>query len=142
MEYTRRAMGETAYATMTHFEKFSTLTTRFLGSGWTFLGAVLIVVGSGTWYGWSQEWREVVDALITLTTFLMVFVLQQSQNRDSLAMQLKLDELVAAVKGASTKLTRVEDLSEKELEEMKEGYRGLPCSTESHTIEEVDKSQE
>jgi low affinity Fe/Cu permease len=112
--------------------------TRWAGSSWGFGTAISIVVVwalSGPIFHWSDTWQLVINTGTTIVTFLMVFLIQRSQNRDSLAIQLKLNELVAAVKGASNRLIDVEDLSEEELEVLRLHYRRLAeLEREQHAI--------
>ena len=74
-------------------------------------------------FNFSDIWQLVINAGTTVITFLMVFLIQNTQNRDSVAIQLKLAELIMAVKGAENRLAAVEELSEEELKELQEGYR-------------------
>src|SRR5438128_10856193 len=98
--------------------KIAAAVTRWAGSSWGFgsaLLAVLIWAATGPMFHWSDTWQLVINTSTTIVTFLMVFLIQRSQNKDSLAIQLKLNELVAALEGASNRLISVEDLSEHEL---------------------------
>ena len=88
-------------------EQFSESATRYSGSSWAFaLAAALIIVWilSGPMFGFSDTWQLVINTGTTIITFLMVFLIQRAQNKETAAMQLKLNELVAAVKGASNRL--------------------------------------
>ena len=78
-------------------------------------GTIIVWAATGPLFHYSDTWQLVINTGTTMVTFLMVFLIQRSQNKDSLAMQLKLNELVAAVKGASNRLIDVEDLTEEEL---------------------------
>ena len=106
----------------------------------------MIVWGAtGPLFGYSDTWQLVINTGTTIVTFLMVFLIQRAQNKDSLAIQLKLNELVAALEGASNRLISVEDLSEEELEILrKHYYRLVQMSkrerdlTHSHSIEEAE----
>jgi low affinity Fe/Cu permease len=110
--------------------------------------AILVVVVwlvSGPMFQYSDTWQLVINTGTTIVTFLMVFLIQRTQNKDSLALQLKLNELVAAMEGASNRLISVEDLSEEELETLHKHYRKLAEMakkgaklTESHSIEEAE----
>jgi low affinity Fe/Cu permease len=91
----------------------------------SFLGAVLVIVGwlmSGPLFGFSDTWQLVINTGTTIVTFLMVFLIQNTQNRDSVAMQLKLDELIRAVQGAHDALLDVEELTEHDLERIRAHY--------------------
>ncbi len=128
--------------------RFATTVTRWAGSTAGFILAVLVVLvwaATGPIYRWSDTWQLVINTGTTVVTFLMVFLIQRSQNKDSLAIQLKLDELVAAMEGASNRLIAVEDLSEQELgvlrihfQRLAEMARRDEHITESHSIEEAE----
>jgi len=107
----RSSIGDT-------FENFSKAITRFTGSTAAFgiaLGVILVWAVVGPLFGYSDTWQLLINTGTTIVTFLMVFLIQRSQNKDSLAIHLKLNEIVAAMQGASNRLIDVEDLSEKEL---------------------------
>jgi low affinity Fe/Cu permease len=128
-------------------ERFSTAASRWTGSAPAFALACLIVVVwliSGPMFGYSDTWQLIINTGTTVATFLMVFLLQRSQNKGALALQLKLNELVAAMEGASNRLIDVEDLSEEELELLHKHFTRLAAMakshrnlTESHSIEEA-----
>ena len=110
------------------FERFASTATRFTGSVPAFavaLGIIVVWAVTGPLFHFSDTWQLVINTGTTIVTFLMVFLIQQTQNKDGLAIQLKLNELVAAVEGASNQLIDVEDLSEEELEILKAHYRHL-----------------
>src|SRR5712691_6435108 len=99
-------------------ERFSLKATKATGTSGAFVIAlaVLIVWGiSGPLFHFSDTWQLVINTGTTIVTFLMVFLIQRTQNKDALAIHLKLNEIVAAIEGASNKLIDAEDLSEKEL---------------------------
>ena len=101
-------------------EQFSAAVTRWTGSTMAFSLACLVVVvwaATGPLFGFSDTWQLVINTGTTVVTFLMVFLIQRSQNKDSLAIQLKLNELVAAVSGASNRLIDCEDMNEEELQD-------------------------
>lgn len=103
------------------FEKFSNWATEFTGSSYAFIGAVLIVVlwaVSGSVFNYSETWQLVINTGTTIITFLMVFLIQKAQNKDGKAIQLKLNELIAASKQASNRMVDIEDLTEKELDQL------------------------
>jgi low affinity Fe/Cu permease len=130
-------------------ERFAHAITDFTGSTRAFLGALAIVVvwlGTGPVFHYSNTWQLVINTGTTIVTFLMVFLIQRSQNKDSLAMQLKLNELIAAVQGASNRLLNVEDLTEQDLRLLHRYYRELARMAkrdidlgESHSVEEAEK---
>lgn len=103
------------------FERFANAATNFTGSSYAFIGAVLIVVIwaiSGPVFDYSETWQLVINTGTTIITFLMVFLIQKSQNKDSKAIQLKLNELIAASRQASNRMVDIEDLTEKELDQL------------------------
>jgi low affinity Fe/Cu permease len=113
------------------------------------LSVVLIWALTGPIFHYSDTWQLVINTSTTIVTFLMVFLIQRAQNRESLAVQLKLNELVAAIEEASNRLISVEDLSEDELEVLHKHYRGLAEMakgasevTESHSLDEAKARHE
>src|SRR5574342_439036 len=100
------------------FEKLSTAVTKKVGSTSAFIIAVLIIViwlATGPLFQYSDKWQLIINTGTTVVTFLMVFLIQRSQNKESLAIQIKLNELIASSKLASNRLIDVEDLTEEEL---------------------------
>ena len=128
--------------------RFATLATTWTGSTAAFVTAVLVLLiwlVTGPFFHFSDTWQLVINTGTTVVTFLMVFLIQRSQNKDALAVQLKLDEIVAALEGASNHLISVEDLSEEELKILRIHYQRLAEMakrdvkiTESHSIEEAE----
>jgi low affinity Fe/Cu permease len=128
-------------------ERFSKAITQFTGSSTAFgLALAIIVVWgiTGPLFGFSDTWQLVINTGTTIVTFLMVFLIQRSQNKDSLAIHLKLNELVAAMQGASNRLIDAEALSEKELDTLQRHYgelahlaRTARDITKSHSVEEA-----
>ncbi|HEX9458514.1 MAG TPA: low affinity iron permease family protein [Thermoanaerobaculia bacterium] len=128
--------------------RFATAATNWTGSTGAFVTAVMIIVAwsaTGPIFHYSDTWQLVINTGTTVVTFLMVFLIQRAQNRDALAVQLKLDEIVAALEGASNRLISVEDLSESELKILRIHYQRLAEMskrdqkiTESHSIEEAE----
>jgi low affinity Fe/Cu permease len=107
------------------FTRFAKATARASGHPVTFATAVLVILAwamTGPLFHYSDTWQLVINTGTTIVTFLMVFLIQNTQNRDSVAMQIKLDELLRAVKGAHTAMADLEDLTEEELEEFKAHY--------------------
>jgi low affinity Fe/Cu permease len=101
------------------FVKFATLTAKVAGKPWTFiacLGIVLIWALTGPIFRFNETWQLVINTGTTIITFLMVFLIQNTQNRDGAAMQAKLDELVYAVKRADARFIGIEHLTERELD--------------------------
>ena len=129
-------------------ERLSTAVTRWTGSTQAFgvaLGVVLVWAATGRLFHYSDTWQLVINTGTTIVTFLMVFLIQRTQNKDSLATQMKLNELVAAIKGASNRLIDAENLSEAELQVLHDHYSRLVNMAKkdtdlkkSHSIEEAD----
>jgi low affinity Fe/Cu permease len=129
------------------FESFSRTITKLTGSTGAFgiaLATIVVWALLGPLFGFSDTWQLVVNTGTTIVTFLMVFLIQRSQNKDSLAVHLKLNEIVAALQGASNRLVDVESLSEKELDTLHRHYAELSKlalsaadTTESHSVEEA-----
>jgi low affinity Fe/Cu permease len=110
------------------FRKFAATTSRVVGSPWIFVLAVLLIVGwalSGPLFGYSDTWQLVINTTTTIVTFLMVFLIQNTQNRDSEAIHLKLDELIRAVTTARTSMVDLEELSDEQLERMRAEFKRL-----------------
>jgi len=108
------------------FSEAACRTARLAGHPITFLIAVAIVMlwaASGPLFGYSDTWQLVINTSTTIVTFLMVFLIQHTQNRDTLAVQLKLAELIIAARTAENRVAVAEDLSEEDLERMHEEYR-------------------
>lgn len=107
------------------FERFSAKVTKAAGKPLAFVLAVLVIAAwiiTGPIFHFSDTWQLVINTGTTVITFLMVFVIQQSQNKDSVALQLKLNELIAATSTASNRLIDVEDISAEELDTLKKFY--------------------
>jgi low affinity Fe/Cu permease len=129
-------------------EQFSTRVAHWAGGTSAFVVACSVVLAwlvSGPYFGYSDTWQLVINTGTTIITFLMVFLIQRSQNKDAMATRLKLNELVAAVKGASNRLIDVEELSEDELRVLQKHYARLVEMskkendlTKSHSVEEAD----
>ncbi|MFP5261363.1 MAG: low affinity iron permease family protein [Blastocatellia bacterium] len=108
------------------FTGFSAKTAQLVGSYWAFLLAVLVVViwaATGRMFQYSDTWQLVINTGTTIVTFLMVFLIQNTQNRDAKAMHLKLDELIVAVKQAHNELVDIESLDDEQLEKIAAIYR-------------------
>jgi low affinity Fe/Cu permease len=110
------------------FDAFARKTATLCGKPVVFLAAVVSVIVwacTGPLFGFSDTWQLVINTGTTIITFLMVFLIQNTQNRDTLAVQIKLSELIIAVKGAKNQLASAEDLSESELENLRKDYCAL-----------------
>jgi low affinity Fe/Cu permease len=110
------------------FRKFAQTTSQAVGSSWSFILAVIVIIVwaiTGPMFHYSDTWQLVINTGTTIITFLMVFLIQNTQNRDALAIHLKLDELIRGVKGARTHLVELESLSDDELERLQEQFKRL-----------------
>jgi low affinity Fe/Cu permease len=99
-----------------------------MGTPWAFLVAVIVVlvwVATGPLFGYSDTWQLVINTGTTIVTFLMVFLIQNTQNRDAQAIHLKLDELIHAVKHARNELVDIEDMSDEEIQQLAEEFKKL-----------------
>ncbi|HEU5249071.1 MAG TPA: low affinity iron permease family protein [Thermoanaerobaculia bacterium] len=106
-------------------ERFSQAVSQWTGSSRAFglaLGLVIVWAIVGPLFGFSQSWQMVINTGTTIATFLMVFLIQRAQNKESRAIQLKLNEIVAAIEGASNRLVGAEELSEEELHRLHDRY--------------------
>lgn len=129
------------------FDTISKIITKTTGKPATFVIAFLLIIVWGVLgpiFGFSDTWQLVINTGTTIITFLMVFVIQQAQNKDTLAIQLKLNELIASQKNASNRLIDIEDLTEEELEVLKKFYIRLSDLAEkekdlfsTHSIDEA-----
>jgi low affinity Fe/Cu permease len=132
-----------------YLERFSECATRHSGSSWAFAAALSIILVwtvTGPVFGFSDTWQLVINTGTTIVTFLMVFLIQRTQNKENAATQLKLNELVAAVRGASNRLINLEDWTEEELQQLHEHYRRLAhlarADKETHRSLSVDGAAE
>ena len=129
-------------------EVFSLKATKATGTSKAFILALTVLVIwalSGPIFDFSDTWQLVINTGTTIVTFLMVFLIQRTQNKDALAIHLKLNEIVAALEGASNRLIDVEDLTEDEIETLHKHYQRLVIMakkdlqlTQSHSIEEAE----
>jgi low affinity Fe/Cu permease len=110
------------------FSRFANRTAHWVGHPVTFFIAIAVVIAwafTGPFFGFSDTWQLVINTATTIITFLMVFLIQNTQNRDGQAMQLKLDEIIRAVEGAHNALLDIEQLSDQELDEARRRYSEL-----------------
>jgi low affinity Fe/Cu permease len=131
------------------FENLSLTLTKFSGTTTAFVfafGLVVVWAATGPLFNYSESWQLVINTGTTIITFLMVFLIQRTQNKDSIALQLKLNEIIAAARGASNRLIDAEDLSESELKVLKKHYSKLVKLSEqdediqtSHSIEDAEQ---
>ncbi len=132
------------------FERFANRVTRVTGKPATFIVACIVILlwgVTGPIFGFSDTWQLIINTSTTIITFLMVFAIQHAQNKDTAAVQLKLNELIAASKGSSNRLIDVEDLSADELDVLKSFYIKLAELAkkerdihQSHSIDEAKAS--
>jgi low affinity Fe/Cu permease len=133
---------------MPALERWSQRVTTWAGSSRAFGVALVVVAGwaiSGPLFGFSDTWQLVINTGTTIVTFLMVFLIQRAQNKDAAALHLKLNEIVAALQGASNRLINVESLSEQEVRTLRGHYEKLVALAQqdgdllkSHSIEEAE----
>ncbi len=110
------------------FHRFAVKVSKLVGSPWAFVFAIFIIIAwilTGPIFHFSDTWQLVINTGTTIITFLMVFLIQNSQNREANATQLKLDELIRAISKARNSLVDLEELSEEELEKLQEEFRNL-----------------
>src|SRR5258708_27705247 len=110
------------------FRKFAQAASQAVGSSWAFILAVVIIFVwaiTGPLFHYSDTWQLVINTGTTIITFLMVFLIQNTQNRDAKAIHLKLDELIRAVEGARTHLVELEELSDEELADLEKQFSQL-----------------
>ncbi len=129
-------------------ERFSLKATKATGTSKAFILALTAIVVwglTGPLFHFSDTWQLVINTSTTIVTFLMVFLIQRTQNKDALAIHLKLNEIVAALEGASNRLIDVEDLTEGEIQTLHTHYQRLVTMaksdlklTQSHSIEEAE----
>ena len=129
-------------------ERFSLKPTKATGTSMSFILALSVIIAwgfTGPLFHFSDTWQLVINTGTTIVTFLMVFLIQRTQNKDAQAIHLKLNEIVAALEGASNNLIDVEDLTEEEIETLHNHYQKLVLMakkdislTKSHSVEEAE----
>lgn len=131
------------------FRLFARRSAVMLGSAWAFAAAafvILVWLVTGPTFHFSDTWQLIINTATTIITFLMVFLIQNTQNRDAKAMHLKLDELIRALKGARDQLVDLEDLSDQELKKLEEQFQRMRKRAENNGKHarhvEPDKSAE
>jgi len=129
------------------FNTFSTTVTKATGTPAAFLIAMFAIImwgASGPVFHFSDTWQLVINTATTIVTFLMVFIIQQSQNKDTMALHIKLNELIAANKNASNRVVNIEDLTEEELRVLKKFYIRVSDLAEKeqelYTTHSIDKA--
>jgi low affinity Fe/Cu permease len=126
------------------FRRFAHAISRMVGAPITFTLAVLVVIGwglTGPLYRYSDTWQLVINTGTTIVTFLMVFLIQNTQNRDSRAIHLKLDELIRAGKGARNKLVNLEEMTDEELDQLQEQFQKVCGARRSRRESATEKKQ-
>jgi low affinity Fe/Cu permease len=117
------------------FRKFAQNSSIAVGSPWAFMGAVLLIIvwaATGPIFHFSDTWQLVINTGTTIVTFLMVFLIQNTQNRDARAIHLKLDELIRGLKGARNWLVDLENCSDEELAEIEQEMKRIRSQARSH----------
>ena len=120
------------------FQTFATRVSCWAGSRRAFLGAILIIIvwaGLGPYTHYSDTWQLVVNTATTILTFLMVFLIQNTQNRDARAIHLKLDEIIRSIQPAHNEMINIEKLSEEELEILSKKFEAIRSECRSRTTE-------
>ena len=115
------------------FRVFARNSSRILGSAWAFCGAILIILVwalTGPTFHFSDTWQLIINTGTTIVTFLMVFLIQNTQNRDAKAMHLKLDEIIRAIKGARNELVDLEKFSDEDLDKLEKQFERLRTKAE------------
>jgi low affinity Fe/Cu permease len=113
------------------FRRFAQAVSTAAGRPWTFVAAVALIIVwgvTGPFFGFSDTWQLVINTTTTIVTFLMVFLIQNTQNRDTEALRLKLDELILATRGARNEFVRIEDLNDDDLQRLEEDLKA-GCQT-------------
>ena len=116
----------------TLFHRFAAAASRAVGSAYAFTASVALIVGwlaTGPTFHYSDTWQLIINTSTTIVTFLMVFLIQHTQNRDAQALHLKLDELIRATQGAHNRMIDLSKLSDRQLAALEEEYRRI-CETE------------
>ena len=134
------------------FYNFANWATKFTGSAGAFIAATTLVVvwaATGPLFNFSETWQMIINTGTTVITFLMVFLIQKAQNKDSKAIQIKLNELIAASGKASNRIVDIEDLTEKELDDLHQFYEKLSALAQndydlhqSHSIDAAENNHE
>jgi low affinity Fe/Cu permease len=126
------------------FRLFASRISTVCGSSTAFIGAIVLVIlwaAMGPLYHYSDTWQLTINTGTTIITFLMVFLIQNTQNRDAKSIQLKLDELLKGVKGARTEFVDIEDLAEEDLNELQKEFAALRKRYESRALERREHLQ-
>jgi low affinity Fe/Cu permease len=128
------------------FRRFAHAVSHAAGSAWSFaiaLAVIIVWAAAGPVFGFSDTWQLIINTGTTIVTFLMVFLIQNTQNRDAQAIHLKLDELIRAVKGARNQLIDLEEMSDEQLDSLREEFHRIQ---QTHDVDldqhlaEIDKA--
>lgn len=127
------------------FRKMAAKVSTAVGSGWAFSAALFVIIVwllTGPVFGFSDTWQLIINTGTTIVTFLMVFLIQNTQNRDALATHLKLDELIRAVGGARMGMVELEDLSDEQLKRLKEQFDSAARERDDSSEREQEPGQQ
>ena len=116
------------------FQTFATRVSCWAGSKWSFLGAMFIIIvwtALGPYFNYSDTWQLVVNTATTIVTFLMVFLIQNSQNRDARAIHLKLDEIIRSIQPAGNEMIDIEKLSDEELQALSKKFEAIRAESQA-----------
>jgi low affinity Fe/Cu permease len=119
------------------FRVFARKSSNVLGSPWAFVIAIVTIVvwgATGSTFHYSDTWQLIINTGTTIVTFLMVFIIQNTQNRDAKAVHLKLDEIIRAIQGARNELLDLEELSDEDLKKLEEQFHRLRVRAENHGV--------
>ena len=123
------------------FRKFSISAASAMGSPWMFVANIVLIcvwLGSGPLFGFSDTWQLVVNTATSVITYLVVFLIQNTQNRDAKAMHLKLDELISSIEGARNRFVDLEDLSDDEVKRIQKQFKDLQAKAAKGEIQEAE----
>ena len=126
------------------FHEFARRISLALGSSWAFILAIVVIVVwgfTGPYFQYSDTWQLIINTGTTIVTFLMVFLIQNTQNRDAKAIHLKLDELIRSVRGARNRLVDLENMTDEELDRLQEDFRRLRQRTEERKLKAEIKAE-
>jgi low affinity Fe/Cu permease len=126
------------------FQAFATKISGWMGSRWSFLGAMFIIIAwavSGPYFHYSDTWQLVVNTATTIVTFLMVFLIQNTQNRDARAIHLKLDEIIRSIQPADNEMIDIEKLSDDELETLSKRFQAIRAACQARARESAAESE-
>jgi low affinity Fe/Cu permease len=135
--------GKFFCAVQNAFRVFARKSSNVLGSPWAFVIALLIIMvwaATGRTFHFSDTWQLIINTGTTIVTFLMVFIIQNTQNRDAMAVHLKLDEIIRAIKGARNELVDLEEMSDQDLKKLEEEFKSLHDHAEE-TVRRVTKAR-